>query len=360
MFTDEGESMNVPAHLVAGAAFLTLWGCSGPDPAPPPAPSGVTLEVRRRIDDAVAEGFSGAILVTAGGARVTVEAHGLADPEAGTPNTVQTAFDVGSILKSFTTTAIFRLAQDGALQLDATLADIFPDVPADKAAITLLEVIQHRAGFDEYHDTSGDFEPMTRLEARDRILSQELLFEPGTDAAYSNSGYTLLADVVETVAGEPYVAFVRRTLFEPAGMTSSGFYAESVWQRVDTAIGYGASTFGDNDPATWPYTWALVGNGGLVTTVGDLDRWITALFGGDVVGTDTLEQLEELYFVEGAASIGEELVYAEAGAGDYGLGGVAIFAPESETRVIVGTNAYDDFDIESFAAELALLLLDAN
>jgi CubicO group peptidase (beta-lactamase class C family) len=156
------------------------------------------------------------------------------------------------------------------------------------------------------------------------------------------------------------VDYVRHALFEPAAMASSGFYSEPVWAEVDTAIGYDASTFGDNDPATWPYTWALVGNGGLVTTVGDLDRFITALFGARLVSAETLDVMRDVYFGAGEAAVDGEPVYAEAGAGDFGLGGVAIFAPESDTRVLVATNTYEVFDIESFATVLALALLDSE
>jgi CubicO group peptidase (beta-lactamase class C family) len=349
--------MNALARFAVGCLALALGGCSDSDDG-----SGgsnepkLSPELRRRIDDAVEAGFSGAILVIANGERLTTEAHGLADRETNTPNTPDTAFDVGSILKTFTATAIFRLVEDGALTLDTTLDQVFPDVPADKAGISVLEVVQHRAGFDEYHDTTGDFEVMTRLEARERIFAQELLFAPGTDEAYSNSGYTLLADVIETLTDEPYVDFVRHALFEPAKMTTSGFYSEPVWRTVDTAIGYDASTFGDNDPATWPYTWALVGNGGLVMTVGDLDRFIAALFDGVIVAPETVALMEEALAGDAAMESGE-LVYAVAGGGDYGLGGIAIFAPESETRVIVATNTAEVFDIESLAAELAQSLL---
>jgi CubicO group peptidase (beta-lactamase class C family) len=352
--------MNAGAHLGFGCALLVVAACSDPHESAGSNQPHVPGAVRELIDEAVESGFSGAILITADGKRLTTEAHGLADRDSATANTPNTAFDVGSILKSFTATAIFRLTEDGVVTLDTSLAEIFPDVPADKADITLREVVQHRAGFDEYHDTMGDFEPMTRLEARAHIFGQELLFPPDTDEAYSNSGYTLLADVIETVSGEPYVDFVRHALFEGAGMSSSGFYSEPVWTEVDTAIGYDASTFGENDPATWPYTWALVGNGGLVTTVGDLERFITALFGGRIVGEVTLDVMREVYFGAGEATVGDELVYGEAGAGDFGLGGVAVFAPQSETRVIVATNTYDVFDIESFASELALLLLEPD
>jgi CubicO group peptidase (beta-lactamase class C family) len=339
--------------------FLALSACSDPDSKDDGGtePGDREAEVRALIDDAVDGGFSGAILVTIDGERLLTEAHGLADRDDAEPNTVETAFDVGSILKSFTATAIFKLVEDGVVELSDPLGELFPDVPADKSDITLLEIMQHRAGFDEYHDTTGDFEAMTRLEAREAIFAQELLFPPGTDEAYSNSGYTLLADVIETVSGEAFTDYVRSALFEPAGMEQSGFYSEPLWQSVDTAIGYDASTFGDNDPATWPYTWALVGNGGLVTTVGDLDRWLGALWGGRIVSEDTLELMQTEYLSRGAVMVGGETVYGEAGAGDYGLGGTLVFAPGPDTRIIIATNTFEVFDIEVLALELVLVAL---
>jgi CubicO group peptidase (beta-lactamase class C family) len=353
--------MNKRAKLAVGCVLLALAGCSdaGESPGKSREPA-LPGPVRELIDQAVQNGFSGAILVTREGEALTSEAHGLADRDRATPNTPNTAFDMGSIVKSFTATAIFRLSEDGVVALDTTLAEIFPNVPDDKADITLREIVQHRAGFGEYHDTMGDFEPMSRLEARARIFAQELLFSPDTDEAYSNSGYTLLADVIETVSGEPYVDFVHRALLEPAGMSSSGFYSEAVWSETDTAIGYDASKFADNDPASWPYTWALVGNGGLVTTVGDLDRFFTAVFSGRVVRQETLERLREVYFGTGQMAEGGEVLYGEAGAGDFGLGGVAVLAPESNTSVIVATNTYEVFDIESFATAVSLQLLESD
>jgi CubicO group peptidase (beta-lactamase class C family) len=358
---ETGETMKTLTQLGFGCALLVLAGCS--DSADSSGSSNeptVAGAVRELIDGAVDSGFSGAILVTADGERLTSEAHGLADRDRDTANTPETAFDVGSILKSLTATAIFRLTEDEVVTLDTTLADVFADVPDDKADITLRELIQHRAGLDEYHDTEGDFEPMTRGEARAHIFEQELLFEPDSYEAYSNSGYTLLADVIETVSGETYVGFVRSAVLEPADMSSSGFYSEPLWADIDTALGYEASTFGDNDPASWPYTWALVGNGGLVTTVGDLDRFLAALFGGRIVAPVTLDVMRGVYFSAGEATVGGEPVYAEAGAGDFGLGGVAVFAPESDTRVIIATNTSDAFDVEALATDLALELLEPD
>jgi CubicO group peptidase (beta-lactamase class C family) len=317
-------------------------------------------EVDALFDEAAADGFVGAALVVVDGERLLAQGFGYADRATQTPNTTRTAFDVGSLMKEFTAAAVFRLDEQGLLSIGDTLASLLPGVPEDKADITLLQIIQHRAGFDLYHDSEGDFEAMTRTEARARILAQELLFEPGTEEDYSNAGYTLLADIVETVSGEAFTNFVRRELFVPAGMEESGFYSDELFRSVETAVGYGSDTFGENDPATWPYTWALVGNGGLVSTVEDLERWLDALEGGRVLAPSTFEAMRAEYLARGAVMLCGEVVYAGAGAGDFGLGGVAVSAPGAVTRILLASNAYDAFDIETFAGDLASTLLCAE
>jgi CubicO group peptidase (beta-lactamase class C family) len=344
------------ACTLAIGAFLAL-GCSdsqkdSPAPTPP-----ADEELEALFADAADAGFVGSALVSVDGERRFARGFGLADRATDTANTTRTAFDVGSILKEFTATAVFRLEEQGLLAVTDTLASVLPDVPDDKAEITLLQLLQHSAGFDTYHDSEGDFEPMTRAEARALILAQELLFEPGTDEEYSNAGFTLLADIIEEVSGEAYTDFVRDEIFAPAGMQASGFYSDPVWQTVKTAIGYGSDTFGDNDPATWPYTWALVGNGGLVSTAEDLERFIVALEGGRIVSPATFESLREEYLDAGSAELCGEPVFAGAGAGDFGLGGVIVSAPGRELRIVLTSNEYDAFDIETFASDLVSTLL---
>jgi CubicO group peptidase (beta-lactamase class C family) len=344
------------AWIVLGICSLFTAGCSD-ELAPGQAVDARRAEIASMFEDAARDGFSGAALVTVDNERVFAKGYGDANREAGTPNTTETAFDVGSLMKNLTAAAIFRLDQDARLSLADTLGELYPDAPEDKSGITVLQIVQHVAGFDEYHDTEGDFEAMTREEARARIFAQELLFEPGSDEAYSNSGYTLLADIVETASGGPFTDYVREKIFAPAGMEHSGFYADDVWETTDTAVGYGASTFGANDPATWPYTWALVGNGGLVSTVEDLDRWLVGLEGGAVLSAEAFESMRSEYLARGAAVVGGETVYAGAGAGDFGLGGVEVSAPGRGLRILIASNAYDDFDAETLAATLISKLL---
>ena len=321
-------------------------------------PETLRMELEGSLDDAARDGFSGAVLIEVEGETVIARGYGMADRDAETPNDVSTAFDFGSVMKDVTAAAIYALQDRGELSVEDTLADLLPDVPEDKAGITVLQLLQHSAGLGEYHDTEGDFEAMTRLEARARIFDQELLFAPGDDEAYSNSGFTLLADIVEERSGQPFTAYVRQELLEPAGMSSTGFFGEPLWDEVETAIGYDAETFQDNDPASWPYTWALVGNGGLVSTVEDVQRWLVATREGQVLSADAFAAYDEEYLSLGSGELEGFVVYSYAGAGDFGLGGGALDCPEASTRIIFATNAYDTFDSEALAVELFTRVLE--
>jgi CubicO group peptidase (beta-lactamase class C family) len=341
-----------PGSLLLIAAALTASGCGDDGPGRSRADE-LRPAIEARMEEAASAGFTGTLLVTVSGAISLGRGYGLANRETGVPNQLDTAFDFGSVMKDLTAAAIFRLEEAGALEITDTLATLFEDVPADKADITLLEILQHRAGFQPYHDTAGDFEPMTRLEARERIFAQELLFAPGSDQAYSNAGFTLLADIVETVSERAFTDYVREELMRPAGMEQSGFFGEELWQEIDTAVGYGASTFQDNDPATWPSTWALVGNGGLVMTTTDLERWLVAVWSGEVLGPGAFDAYESQYLEPG--ELEGHVAYGYAGGGDYGLGGVAVDLPELGSRVIIGSNTYTEA-VDELAIELATLV----
>jgi CubicO group peptidase (beta-lactamase class C family) len=338
---------------------LALPGCGSDGAEPTPeAEDPLAAEVRRRFDAAARQGFSGTAWVVVGGEVTFAQGYGLADRRTGTRNEPDTAFDFGSIMKDFTAAAIFQLDAEGKLSVDDTVSDFFPTAPPDKGGITVLQLLQHRSGLGEYHDTQGDFEPLTRAQARAAIFAQELSFRPGSNEAYSNSGYTLLADIIERSSGDRFVEYVHAALLEPAGMMSTGFYGEARWQKVDTAIGTGARRFQDNDPASWPLTWALVGNGGLVSTAPDLALWFSALHDGRVLHARALAAYREQYLQPSAVAFQGHSLFAFAGAGDYGLGGIAVDSPEQDRRFVIGTNAYDAFHVEAFASKLAELVFD--
>jgi CubicO group peptidase (beta-lactamase class C family) len=231
--------------------------------------------------------FSGAVLIAQDDEVLLPSAYGMADEN--TPFTSETVVDAGSIAKQFTAVALLHLQSRGLLHVRDTLKTFFADVPDDKVGITLEQLLTHSSGLTEHSD--GDLVPLSKDEALARIFALDLGFVPGSRYEYSNAGYTLLAIIIEQVSGQSFTEYLHEHLFRPAGLISTGFYAEAQWTSRVVANGY----FNGEDqgsPALWsgPY-WGLLGNGGILTTIDDLYRWWQALRSGEVIPPDAAQEL---------------------------------------------------------------------
>ena len=339
-------------------AFVVVLSIGCGEEAASPHPQAGTVQAE--VDRAAGEGFSGSVAVVLDGRTVWRGGVGFADRERGIENAAGTAFDCGSIMKTPTAIAVMQLEADGMLSREATLAEVLPDVPPDKAGITIDQVLRHRAGFDEFHDTQGDFEPMDRDTAVERILAQELLFAPGEDEAYSNSGYTLLAAIVEDVAGVPFGEHLRARIYEPAGMQDTGVYGDALWSADEAAIGYDDGTFGCNSPACWPApSWALVGNGGLVSTVDDLVRFSAAIEDAVVFDADTRDAFRRDILGDSGLTIDGAPIHGYSGLNDFGFGATVGEVPARGLVVAVASNAAIVHDTTALTIALAEAVLGA-
>lgn len=237
--------------------------------------------------------FAGSILVARGGEILLCKGYGMAHVETRRPNTPLTVFDAGSLAKPFTALATLQLVEARRLRLDQTLESLFAGVPPDKRRITVHQLLTHTAGLQQYHG-DGDFEPVDRSDAISEILGAPLRFTPGSEYRYSNSGYTLLAAIIEHVSGSSWTDYLRDHVFLRAKMEYTGFYGDSRWTASGAAHGYDANGQDRGSPLSWdgPY-WALIGNGGIVTNVVDLFRWHRALRDGTLIGSHGLAELVE-------------------------------------------------------------------
>ncbi len=277
------------------------------------------------------------------GAQVLVrKAYGRASDSPPIPATPETEFDLGSISKQFTATAILNLVEEGKLRLSDPVSRFFPEAPPDKAALTLHQLLTHTSGLTEH--STDDLEPLTRAEALDPIFHSSLAFEPGQRYRYSNSGYTLAAAIVEV---QPFAEHLRQAFFDPVGMVHTGFYREARWQALPVAHGF----FNGNDsgsPATWPGPyWGPMGNGEVLSTVDDMHAWITALLAGRVVSQKAVAQLFEPHVREdNETSYGYGWSVATSPLGRVithnggGIGGSAdvAFYPDQELPIVVLSN----------------------
>jgi CubicO group peptidase (beta-lactamase class C family) len=226
-------------------------------------------------------GFSGAVIVQQHGKTLLRRAYGLADDSSRKPATLSTVFDLGSLTKQFTATAVLRLEASGRLKVTDRLSRFFPRAPADKKDITLHQLLTHTSGLSEHAE--DDLEMIDRNEAVRRIFAERLLFVPGKGYQYSNSDYTLLAAIIEKASGKPYLRYLRNEILQPAGLHSTGYYAERIWNPAIVAHGY-LDGKDSGPPSQWPGpSWTTLGNGEMLTTVDDMARWMSLLRSGAVL-----------------------------------------------------------------------------
>lgn len=230
------------------------------------------------IDSLVKNGdFSGVVLVARNGVPEFERAYGMADRDAGRPNDLETAFNVGSINKFFTAIGIRQLAAAGKLDIDSSLARAWPDYPNPDVArrVTIRQILEHRSGI------GGNIFGAPPGKTRHDVLSladyfglfkdQPLQFEPGSRQQYSNAGYIVLGLLIERLSGERYYDYVRRHIFEPAGMTrTASWKVDSL--PANTAIGYAS---GARNTELLPGRGSSAGGG--YSTAHDLLRLLNAL-----------------------------------------------------------------------------------
>lgn len=239
------------------------------------------------------EGFSGSVLVADGGKTLLAKGYGLANREHEVANTPQTKFRLGSITKQFTAMAVLMLAEQGKLKVDDGVSVHFSAAPEAWKDITLHHLLSHTAGLTNFTN-SPEYRrkwmlPSPPSETIKRFINQPLEFAPGGQFRYSNSGYILLGEIIEQVAGQSYAEFLRKQIFEPLEMKDSGYDThEAILQH--RAAGYERNEQGianaDYLDMTQPHA-----AGALYSTVEDLYRWDQALNDSKLVSKESLEKM---------------------------------------------------------------------
>ena len=280
-------------YTMTRAAVCLLAGVSLSTAAATAAPNDVE-RMQRDIELRVANHqLMGTVLVAKGDRLLINQGYGFADLEWSVPNKPDTKFRIGSITKQFTAACILLLQERGKLKVEAPLKTYLPDAPAAWGGATIFNLLTHTSGIPDFtrlpEYRSLETSPQTPEQLIAKIRDKPLEFPPGSNWAYSNSGYLLLGFVLEKVSQESYAQFVKKNLLDPVGMKDSGYDTHSAVIH-HRASGYAPSPDG---PVNAPYIDMSVpfAAGGLYSTTGDLLRWERALFGGKVLSGASLEEM---------------------------------------------------------------------
>lgn len=265
----------------------------------PDTPEGLAAALH---DAAVGSDFSGAIRVDHDGRLVAERGYGLADRAHGIAATAQHRFGVASISKGFTALAIGTLIDDGILSLEAPVRSILgADLPLIDEAVTVGQLLSHTSGIGDYIDeTAGEITdhvlevPVHTLADAEDFLpvldGRRHVSPPGAEFAYNNSGFVVLALIAQRVSDRSFHELVGRRVFAPAGMTRSS-YPRTDELPADVAPGYLRETGLRTNALHLPVRGS--GDGGAITTAGDLAAFWTALRAHRIVSAATLETLIE-------------------------------------------------------------------
>ncbi|MEU3792533.1 serine hydrolase domain-containing protein [Streptomyces fructofermentans] len=294
------RSRRTRVAVTALASLLMLGACAqGGDTgrsAAGPAPKERGGEsVADFLDRVLPAGASGTVVAARGGELAYCGGFGAADRASGTPASCRTVYDVMSITKQFTAAAILKLEEMGRLRVSDRIGRFLGPVPEGKRHITIDQLLTHTSGLVE--SVGDDYEPVSRDELVRQALASKPRSAPGAKFHYSNTGYSLLAAIVEKASGEGYEPFLARHLFGPAGMERTG-YVLPRWPRNLVAVEYDRHGRSQGRPFDHPWAadgpyWNLRGNGGMLSTAEDMFRWHRALLGDKILPARAREKLFE-------------------------------------------------------------------
>ena len=268
-------------------SFLFPAGLSAAQPADHAAAVDSLLAA---YDSTAAPGAS--VAVIANGSVVIQRGYGYRDLETRSRILPSTNFRLASMTKQFTATCIMMLKEQGMLAYADPLTKFFPRFPACGRAITIRHLLTHTSGLIDYESLLPDSQTVQITDAG--VLSllaavDSTYFAPGTKYLYSNTGYALLALIVEKVSGESFAAFLTKHIFTPLAMTSSVAYERGISEVPERAYGY-ARTDSGFVFADQSVTSAVLGDGGIYSNTNDLVKWDAALYTDKLVSTAGREE----------------------------------------------------------------------
>jgi CubicO group peptidase (beta-lactamase class C family) len=270
---------------------FTRTGACKPEP-PRAALSAGELEARV---DALMHDYQGnvpgaSVLVLKDGKPAVRRAYGMADLETHTPATPATNYRLASVTKQFTAASILLLMQDGKLRLDDPIRQWLPSLPGATSAVTIRHLLTHTGGLIDYEDVMPadytgqvhDADVLRLLEGQNKTY-----FAPGTSYRYSNSGYSLLSLIVEKASGQRFAAFLHDRIFAPLEMQATVAHEQGISTVSTRAYGYSESNNGwtRTDQSS---TSAVLGDGGIYSSVDDLAKWDAALYDERLLRKETL------------------------------------------------------------------------
>ncbi|MBN1407947.1 MAG: serine hydrolase [Calditrichaceae bacterium] len=261
-----------------------------------------TPSIDSKIDDLVKmysnkDYFSGVVLYAKDGKIVYNKAFGLSNHEESINNTIETRFNIGSLNKDFTYVLILQLLSEDSLKLDDPIGQYIDDFDDNiSKKVTIRHILRHASGFGDYGMHPEYQKNRTKFKTVDDLLklivSEPLLFKPGSNRYYSNSGFIVLGKIIENITNKPYADVLQQRIFDPLDMKNT--YYSHLDTLTNRATGYIKSATGKLIKTIQFENYATPA-GGCYSTTGDLYKFYSALENTDILLTDPHKKIMYVY-----------------------------------------------------------------
>ncbi|WP_052143777.1 serine hydrolase domain-containing protein [Wocania ichthyoenteri] len=331
------------------------------------------------LESSVTNGFSGAVLVSKKGEIILSKGYGWADRENKIPNSPSTVFNIGSVTKQFTASAILKLVEQGKINTSDKIGSYFVQASIDKRDITIHQLLTHTSGIS--NRTGGfRYNEASKEQFLKEFFESELQSKPGTKYQYANANYIILTAIIESVSGQTYSSFLNDYLFVPSQMKSTGYKSINFnTERIAHGYYYNRNDEKWEDWGTTqqhlPYNdkhWYSIGKGDIHSTIEDLYKWHIALKNNVVLALKTRLVQETPYVAENdkmtsfygygwaiSQSNRDTKIVAHNGSNGLYFADFVRFI-DDDVVVIYITNAFLGSESENVAREIGKMTFDSN
>lgn len=314
----------------------------------------IYYKIDKELNEIFAPDMPGAtIIATKNGEIVYRNAFGLANVELGVNMEPDMCFKIGSISKQFTAAAILILEEQGKLSLEDSILKYLPNYSLDYKDVKIKHLLSHTSGIKNYtgFDKGKKIirDPIPLEEIVDIFMNKPLDFKPGDEWKYSNSGYTLLALIIENITSESYQKFIQENIFQPAGMENTYFANdESVFPKLVKGYRMDVEELKTAEYMSMTHTY---GAGDIISNVDDMAKWKEALMSEKIMGKQNLKKCFTPYKLNDGSetnySIGwfmdnyRNMINFYHEGGVYGFIAYTTYIPEENLYIVILRNRSD-------------------
>ena len=315
------------------------------------------VKIDAYLNNSVANGYSGSVLVARKGDIILSKGYGWSNREQKIPITASTVFNIGSVTKQFTATAILKLAEQGKLKTSDRINQYYSQASDDKKDITIHQLLTHTSGVSSR--TGGfRYDEATKEQFLKEFFDSKLDSKPGTKHQYANANYIMLAAIIESISKQDYTTFLKENFWEPLKMNHTGYKSIS-FNSEQIAHGY-YFNYTDGVWKDWgitqehlPYNnnhWYSIGKGDIYSTTEDLYKWHLALQNNKVLSKKSLKMIETPHVAEN-----------DEESSHYGYGW-AIFKSKRDTKIVThnGSNGIYFANFIRYVEEDIIIIVLSN